>query len=47
MIESMLTWAPAGLIAILGLYVVVRVASAAFYKSRQQFEKEQRHEPLR
>ena len=47
MIEFILNWTPVGIAAVLGLYVVVRVASAAFFKSRQQFEKEQRHEPLR
>ena len=41
MIDFILNWTPAGVLAILGVYVVVRVASAAVYKSRQQFEKEQ------
>lgn len=46
MIDFILNWAPAGIAAVLALYVAVRVASAAFFKSRQQFEKEQQHGPL-
>ena len=34
-----------GLVAVPVVYLVVRFASAAFFNSKQQYEKEKRHEP--
>lgn len=43
----MSVWQVLGLafLVAIGLYLVVRLASAAFFKSKQQYESEKRNEP--
>jgi hypothetical protein len=47
MIEEVFKWLSVAILGLLMIYLVVRVASAAFFKSRQQFNKEAEHEPQR